>query len=362
MRCDQATEFLSAIYDGEIVPSSAAEHTAHCAQCQELLKGYAEMGVALKTYGSLLTAPPVPARTWLMTKEHKSRWRQKGLQMMRIPRIAFACLVLLLVALGSRLALVEVRAHDDGSVLLLKLTPAQGSNIQCFVSTMTSDHNNCIGLAQIDQSNLFYTIKAIRKEGDRVRLSIRSRVTPLGPAAFTSDVENSLPETQAWFTPGETLSLPGTGELKLALTGQWADHIPVTVGSNQLLDPAPNEVRLISPLLLKNNQVAGEMFGSSADADQPGEGAYLYVPGEGRFILSPTSIDGAILAKVKFNSVSFESNGQKYILVTGAPIIRGENLWIIHELTYKGPPEMMQHTELGAGLVSKLVHPAVQTP
>ncbi len=29
MRCDEAKEFVSAIYDGETVPLEAAEHAAH---------------------------------------------------------------------------------------------------------------------------------------------------------------------------------------------------------------------------------------------------------------------------------------------------------------------------------------------
>ena len=361
MKCAEAQLFLSAIYDGEPVPPQAAEHTAHCAACQDLLHGFVEMSAALRSYGSLLLAHPVPPRTWLTPRTNKSLWLNKGLQKMRIPRVAFACLILLLLALGSRLALVEVRAHDDGSVLMLKLTPAQGNSIQCFVSTVSTNHDNCRGFAQIDHSNLTFAVRAVRKEGDRVLLSIRSTVAPLGPGGFTPDVERSLPETQSWFIPGQTVSLPDTGDLKVVLTGEWADHVPVQLGNNQLLDPAPNEVRLSSPLLLKNNQVAGEMFNSSADADQPGEGAFLYIPGEGRFILSPTQVEGAVLAKVELNRVLFESNGEKYVIVTGAPIIRGDSIWVLHQLAYSGPPERMQQTMLGAGPVSKLIHPAAQT-
>lgn len=123
--------------------------------------------------------------------------------MMRIPRIAFACLVLLLIVLGSRLAVVEVRAHDYGSVLMITLTPAQGDSIQCFLSTTDTDHNHCGGLAQIDKSNLFYAMKALRKDGSRVLLSIRSRVAPVGPGGYRPDTESGLPEIQSWFTPGE---------------------------------------------------------------------------------------------------------------------------------------------------------------
>lgn len=44
MRCDEAKEFVSAIYDGETVLPQAAEHMARCADCQELLRGMPKWG------------------------------------------------------------------------------------------------------------------------------------------------------------------------------------------------------------------------------------------------------------------------------------------------------------------------------
>ena len=78
MRCDEAKEYVSAMYDGETVPRDAAEHTARCADCQELLKGYAEMGAGLRSYGSLLMAEPVPDRTWLTPRRKPTAWFEKG--------------------------------------------------------------------------------------------------------------------------------------------------------------------------------------------------------------------------------------------------------------------------------------------
>ena len=345
MECDEAREYVSSMYDGEAVPLEAAEHAARCAQCQELLKGYAETGAALRSYGSLLIAQPALARTWLTPRRNKTKWWEMGFQTMRIPRIALACLVLLLAVVGSRLALVEVRAHEDGSVLMLKLTPAEGESILCDVSVSDARYDTCGGLNQLDKLNLFYAVKVLKKDGGRVLLSIRARVTPLGPASYGPQTESSLPETQSWFTPGETLSLPNTGELKLALSGRWADHIPV--GGNQLLDPGPNEIRLTSPLLLKNNRLAGDMGRASANSDSPGEGVYLYVPGEGRFLLSSTPIAGAVPAMVRLNRVSFESAGQRYVIVNGMPVSRAETLWVFHDAAYK--PKAEQGPMVGAG-------------
>ena len=355
MRCDEVQEYVSALYDGETMPFEAAEHTACCAHCQELLKEYAQMGAALRSYGGVLIAEPVPDRTWLTTKQDRITLWKKGLEMMRIPRIAFACLVLLLVVLGSRLAVVEVRAHDDGSVLLLKLTPAQGDAISCDISMSDTNHNGCGGLTHIDKTNLMFALKALRKDGNRALLSVKAKVSPLGPASWGPDVEASLPETQVWFTPGQSLSLPNTGELKLALTGDWSDHIPVKFADSQLLDPGPNEIRLNSPLLLKNSKVAGDLTHLSADTDQPGEGVLLFVPGEGRFLLSATEVTGAVPAKVQENRISFESEGQKYIIVTGMPVSRSEQIWVLHDAGHNPLPDPGQGASISAGPVKKLL-------
>ena len=355
MRCDEIKEYISALYDGEAVPREAAEHTAHCAHCRELLKEYAEMGAAVRSCGSLLIAEPVPERTWLTTKQDKTTLWKKGLEMMRIPRIAFACLVLLLVVVGSRLAIVEVRAHEDGSVLMLKLTPAHGDSVACDVSLSDTSYSHCHGLAQIDRSNLMYAVRGLRKEGGRVLLSVKTQVSPIGPAVFSPDTEASLPETQLWFTPGQPLSLANTGELKLALTGEWSDHMPVKFFDNRLIDPGPNEIRLSSPLLLKNNKLAGDAVNVSADADHPGDGVSLFVPGEGRFLLSLTEIAGAVPAKVEFNRISFESEGQAYVLVTGIPVSRAEKIWVLHDAGQKPLPDPASGPSIAAGPVGKIL-------
>ncbi len=353
MRCDEAREYLSALYDGETVPLHAAEHTAHCAKCQELLKGYAETGAALRSYGSLLIAEPVPERTWLRMKRNRTMWWEKGFQMMRIPRIAFVCLLMLLVVVGSRLALIGVRAHEDGSVLMLQFTPAQGDSVACDVSVSGGAHDSCRGLAQIDRSNLFYSVKALKRDGSRILLSIRSKVTPIGPAGFGPNTASSLPEIQSWFTPGEMLAVPNTGELKLMIRGEWSDHIPV--GGHESLDPEANEIRLTSPLLLKNNTIAGDMPGASASGDNPDQAISFYVPGEGRFVISATQMNGAVIATVQLNRITFESNGQRYMIVAGMPVSRAEKLWVLHDTAYKPGPDAERRPSIGSGPVGKLL-------
>lgn len=90
------------------------------------------------------------------------------------------------------------------------------------------------------------------------------------------------------------------------------------------------------------------------NTDQPGDGVSLYIPGEGRFILSLAAIPGAIETKVQLNRVSFESNGRNYILVSGTPISRTGNIWVLHEAAYKPSPSAEPGPSIGAGPVNKL--------
>jgi anti-sigma factor RsiW len=103
MTCDQAQPYLSALYDAEPIPPEAADHAAHCARCQDQLQQYAQTSAALRSYASQFVSQPVPPRTWLKTSTAtRTRWWEKANQSMRIPRLAFAALVLVLVALSSR--------------------------------------------------------------------------------------------------------------------------------------------------------------------------------------------------------------------------------------------------------------------
>ncbi len=348
MRCDEAREFVSALYDGETVPQPAAEHMAHCAACGELLKSYAEMGAALRSYSSLQLAEPVPARTWLTRKQDTPTWFAKGWQMMRIPRIAFASLVLLLVGLGSRLAVVEVRAHEDGSVLLLKLSSGPAQDVICPLSTIDLKNQICSGVTKADHGWFTYGIRLIRKEGDRALLGV---VTEIGSRAntYSPDEINVLAKTQYWYSPGETVQLAGTGDQKFTATGQWTDHIPAFPVANQELDPAAHELRITSPLLLKNDKLAGDMKGATAISDGNDHGVFLYLPGEGRFSFSFSPSAGAVPGKIELNRISFTSDQQFYVIITGTPIARVDTLWVTHDPTYK--PE---RANLQGGLIGTL--------
>jgi len=112
MRCNDAAEFVSALCDGETIPPKAAEHIGHCSTCRVRLQGYLELGAELRRVSSLEPLSEVTSRRWMNDRQTPGWWT-KGRESMRIPRFAFALLLLVIVALGSSLVLVRATPKSD---------------------------------------------------------------------------------------------------------------------------------------------------------------------------------------------------------------------------------------------------------
>jgi hypothetical protein len=120
------------------------------------------------------------------------------------------------------------------------------------------------------------------------------------------------------------------------VTGEWFDHMPAFIGTSiHDLDPGPEELRVTGPLLLGGKQVLGDLEGGTAIADKASQGVVIYMPGEGRFILALTPVHGAVQARVDLNRISFEDGGRSYVFLTGAPVTRGQHIWVLHEAHFK---------------------------
>lgn len=235
---------------------------------------------------------------------------------------------------------------------MLKVKLAAGQEpTPCPLSTTDKKNNICGGVAALTEGMLTYKLKLLQKEGNRVQLGFRSKLDPkiVGSESYSFSAVDDLPEKQYWFEPGETLEvdLPNNG--KISLTGEWMDHIPVFYGQQEESDPGPAQLRVVSPLLLKGKTVAGDLEGGSAVADEVGQGVDIYMHGEGRFRFSLSPFKGAIEGRLKLNRITFESNGQPYVLITSTPIARGETVWVLHEPNFKPSGELSEGSYIGAG-------------
>jgi len=48
MKCEDAAEFVSALYDGERIPREAAEHLGECETCQGRMETYSRMSAEMR--------------------------------------------------------------------------------------------------------------------------------------------------------------------------------------------------------------------------------------------------------------------------------------------------------------------------
>ena len=69
MTCEQAAEFVSALYDSERIPPAAAAHIGVCTTCRACLGEYAEMGAELRRLASLETVDEPRVPRWQKAKE-----------------------------------------------------------------------------------------------------------------------------------------------------------------------------------------------------------------------------------------------------------------------------------------------------
>lgn len=338
MKCTEAAEFVSALCDGEIIPSEAAAHIGDCELCQERLREYSAIGIEMRRVASLEATPQLEPPAWHGSGNRLARFWQKGWESMRIPKFAFALLVIAVVALASSLAVNKVGAHSEGSVVLLKIDAGFEEPITCPLSTVDKNSDVCIFYRTVKGRNLGYRIKLLDHEGNRVRIDVRSKDfgSAIGSHSFSySDMDNVAGQ-EYWFQPGEPLKID-TGEVgQLTITGEWMDHMPALPSqNNQSIDPAVDELRMVSPLLLRDNKVVGDLNGFTGTLTKPEQAAWLYFPNLGDFTISVTPMKASVPADVQLNRLSFKEDGHSYVIVTGAPVARSSQVWVLHRPAFK---------------------------
>lgn len=104
---------------------------------------------------------------------------------------------------------------------------------------------------------------------------------------------------------------------------------------------------MVGPLLLQGKTVAGDMSGSIASVNEPNMAVDVYMPAAGRFLVSLTAVKGAVSAKVEMNRISFTLDGNDYLFVTGAPVTRGEKVWVLRDANFK-PEDQLKSGYIGS--------------
>ena len=142
---------------------------------------------------------------------------------MRIPRFAFALLVVTVAVLASSLVVENVRAHPRGRWLMLMAKPVQGHTVICPLVADGKWSCKNVQMEGEKGGRGIYEFRAIADNGESFELGIRSALVYY---QVSKDEGDQLPETTYSLRPGETLHIdvPGAGDM--AISGEVWDHYP----------------------------------------------------------------------------------------------------------------------------------------
>src|SRR5262249_41980182 len=131
------------------------------------------------------------------------------------------------------------------------------------------------------------------------------------------------------------ISVPELGKIEFA--GEFIEHKPPNFFTPEdTVDPNAGEFRIVSPVLIRGKEVVFNFGGASSFASSTESVVvWIYWPGEGRFLLSTTPFKDAVRGSVFGSQITFQDDGQEYVLLTAVPPTRSQSVWIKHEPSYK---------------------------
>lgn len=356
MNCTQAAECISALFDSHQISREVAAHLADCPECRAQLNEYAEMSAELRDIASTAAPQAIPEGRWRLAEPAAANnWLRKWRGTMRIPRFAFALMLIAIFALSGGLALVKARSQTSGPVLLLRAKiPGKGIVATC-TGRVTPEHDMCSFAAIALPGGLTASLRFISRDGDRVQIGIRTKYEPPGrtPAWGYDEELKDVPLERFWMDPDKPLSVPIAGFGTMEIYGEFRDHEPPLPSPDATLDPAPNELRMWSPLMIRDSRILADMAYSflGSPTQDSDSAVVLYVPKEGRFIFALTPFEGAIEGDIRSNRIQFTENNHSYLLVTGGPVARSnyEHVWVLHQPNWRpsGPGLSADHWFVG---------------
>lgn len=339
MNCAEAAECISALFDGEPISRDVAAHLSDCQECRARLNEYAEMGAELRDLASTAAALAIPEGRWRLAElATANNWLRKWRGPMRIPRFAFALMLIAIFALSGGLALVKARPQD-GPVLLLSFKIPQGDRAWDCALRTDRGTDSCAFFGGNLPGELAVSARFIRKERENVQLGIKTHFTPAAimqspyTHTFALKMFEGIPEQDYWLEPDRKSGVAVANFGIVEVSGQFLDHMPVMASNpREALDPGEAEFRILSPVLIRDDQMLVNMAGAMAIPDEKVNGVMLHIPNEGLFIFSPAPFEEGDEVAVQrgSNQIKFTAEGKSYVLVTGAPISRGEHVWVRH--------------------------------
>lgn len=336
MNHDEALPLISEIFDGKNVPVEAARHIQSCPICRERLRDYEEMRIELRLSASAgdtdFAEPPltVPPRTRL------SPWTQGWRARVSIPKPALVLGLALIVALSVGLG--YVRAQGTGQIFHFEVDSPQAKGSSWGAELRAGGQADYGMPGPKGYVLALFQLSEIR---DGVaHLTVRARRFDRSTPELQEEQRRSLNEVSAreyQYIPGETLEIPVDDWGTLVLKGKLLGHAETFSWENPSIEPLPNQLVLNAPVLLKGNKVVFQDSKYDGSATGTNPMVSFYAPGYGRFVFKLQHFTGAVAGTADFAHVSFDLDGEKYLLACATPVTGGtqpRQVWIYLDRNY----------------------------
>ena len=331
MNCAEAAECVSALFDGEPMPREAAAHLSDCEECRRRVNQYAEMGAELRCVASVAVPRIIPDGRWRLAEPAAAgNWLRKWRETMRIPRFAFALMVLTLLALSTGLFLS--RAKETPRWFAYELSGRDGKMITggAVPINRAGDpyYDNEAGMNYAD-GTVWFHLRMLGQIGETERIGARTLWLPVGERDKWERVRG-MPEREFLYSPGEELKIPVEGYGNLEIKGQFESTVPEVVQRG--LYPEDGKFRISPPVVLireKEMLMKGDMGGGQLSIDKS---YFAYGDQDhGWYLFSAKPIAGAVEGTLTMNQIEFKLDDRHYFLFTGDPILFGKaKIWVKH--------------------------------
>ncbi len=336
MNCEKAAEFVSALCDGEQIPREAAEHLGTCGECAVRLNDYVLMGVELKRTAVATVPQSVREVSWGPQERTKLSWWQMWGGSMRIPRFAFAAMLISIVALVAGIALTRAQARElwfqfevrerRGSVAEVGLISAEPKGQVPDPGPVT--------VSSEPEGILTFIVRVLEARNGSEKLGVRALWLPRNNDLTDLHKKiQSSPETDYWIVPGQKLNVPVKDYGQIEITGRLLDKLPDDQNPKEMrLYPKEGEFRLTSPqVLLLDGRMVSKGGGDGSNNTKGSYFAY-YAPHDGFYIFAFSEFAGAAEGSIKGNQIEFTLDGRIYNLIASAPIVEPgiTKIWVRH--------------------------------
>lgn len=232
MNCAEAAECVSALFDGEPISREVAAHLSDCPECRVRLNEYAEMSAELRDMGSAATLEAIPEGRWKLAEPTAANnWLSKWRGTMRIPRFAFALMLIAIFALSGGLALVKARTGGGGPVLSLEFKVRPGDRgLVCSTETNREGDVCSFGMSGLP-GHVWGSVRFLKREGERVKLSIKTvyhaSATEHEHDGETADAAlRNVSPAEYWLETDNPLRVPVEGLGNILVFGEFRNSEP----------------------------------------------------------------------------------------------------------------------------------------